>query len=112
MLTDYIFRAKIVDYWEEMSDLHAAFNRTCIPGSKTAVFYQKQLYYYIIRDQLNRTEEPKFLKDRFMLDARAMAITFCLKFSTESFTSTWKLIYSTFTQNSSMRERILKGSRR
>lgn len=64
-------RANVIDNWT-WSDIYAAYNRTYAPGSETAVFYHKQVYDYIIRAKLNRTDPPNLLKERFMLEARAL----------------------------------------
>lgn len=51
--------------------MYAAYERTYVPGSKTAVFYHQDLYN-IIKNNLNRTEPPQLLKDRYMLESRAL----------------------------------------
>lgn len=69
-----IFRANILDNWT-IDELLAAFQRTYIPGSKTAVFYRKELYSGLIRKGLNKSHPPLYLKDRFMLENRALLLS-------------------------------------
>lgn len=64
-------RANIIDDWL-YPDLYAAYGRTFKPGSKTSVFYKKDLYSIVIKGKLNRIEPPKLLKERFMLETRGL----------------------------------------
>lgn len=50
----------------------SAFDRTYTPGSKTAVFYNKDMYLRVIRHILRRVEPPKLLKDRHYLEAKGL----------------------------------------
>lgn len=50
----------------------SAFERAYTPGSKTAVFYHENIYRYVISQKLNRTDPPKLLSERYMLEAKAL----------------------------------------
>lgn len=52
--------------------MFAAYERAYAPRSKTAILHQKIFYGLYVRQGLNRTEPPKLLKDRFMLEGRAL----------------------------------------
>lgn len=62
-----IRRANIVDHWE-WKELVAAYDRLYTPGTKTAVFYAEAMYP-VVPTELNRTEPPKLLEERFMLES-------------------------------------------
>lgn len=64
-------RARINDNWT-FKELFAAYERTYIPGSKTAVFYNPGMYRALILQELHRTKMPKLLWNRLMLEIRAL----------------------------------------
>lgn len=64
-----INRGQIIDDWT-YDELYSAFERTFIPGSKTAVFYTTAVYNLVIIKKLDRKEPPKLLKDHNKLDIR------------------------------------------
>lgn len=63
-------RANINDNWTD-PEFFAALDRAYIPESKTAVIYEKMIYKFI-REELNRTDPPKLLKERFLLESSAI----------------------------------------
>lgn len=67
----YLNSATIIDRWL-WPELSAAYERTYFPGSKTAVFYNQASYVHVIRYELNRSLPPKLLKERLMLECRAL----------------------------------------
>lgn len=64
-------RGNVIDDWEN-PEFFAAYNRAYIPGSKTAAFYKKDMYLPVIRQIMNKTVPPMLLKERLMLEARAL----------------------------------------
>lgn len=64
-----MFRANIIDNWT-FPELLDAFALSYKTGSKTAVFYVGNIYDFVIKEHLNRTDPPKLLKERFMLEAK------------------------------------------
>lgn len=67
--TDYLISsANIIDDWN-LKEYVAAFNSTYFPGSKTAVYYHLDLYYYLVWRFLEKTEPSKLLDTRLMLDS-------------------------------------------
>lgn len=64
-------RANIADNWTA-KELFAAYESSYIAGSKIAVFYHKSMFIYAIRDKLHKTEPPRLLESRFMLEDRAL----------------------------------------
>lgn len=67
----FLNSATIIDQWL-WPELFAAYERTYLPGSKTAVFYNAASYFRVIRTQLNRILPPNLLKERLMLECRAL----------------------------------------
>lgn len=52
-------------------DLFNAFERSFQPGSKTSVFYNREMYL-VIRFVLNRTEPPRLIQNRFIFGCRGL----------------------------------------
>lgn len=71
---NYLFseynRARVVDQYT-YQQLFAAYERVYKPGSKTAVFYHRDLYL-TMKAMLNKTEPPKLLETRLQLESRAL----------------------------------------
>lgn len=59
---------------QSQDEFRAASIPSYIPGSKTSIYYKKNHFSIITRDLLNRTDRPKLLKDRLMLELKALRI--------------------------------------
>lgn len=59
---------------QSQDEFRAASIPSYIPGSKTSIYYKKKHFSIITRDLLNRTDRPKLLKDRLMLELKALRI--------------------------------------
>lgn len=53
-------------------EFYDAFKQTYIPISKTSSFYNKNIIWAVVRQQMNRTDPPILLKERFLLESRAL----------------------------------------
>lgn len=62
-------RVNVIDRWT-VSELVTAFDRTYTPGSKTSVFYHKDIFYFT-----QRIQPPKLLPLRFKAEARGLLFT-------------------------------------
>lgn len=51
-----------------------AYNLAYTPKSKFAAFYHRDMYYSLVY-KLNRTQPPKVLKERFMVDVKSFTFT-------------------------------------
>lgn len=67
----FLNRANIIDDWTE-PEFYAAFELTYVPESKIASVYKMDMYQGVVRHQLNKTEPPLLLKDRFMLESSTL----------------------------------------
>lgn len=67
-------RGNVIDDWTD-SEMRAAYERTYTPGSKTAIYYEKQ-FFHTVYLSLNKTVPPLLLKQRFDLEAKALAFPF------------------------------------
>lgn len=67
-------RGNVIDNWTDI-EFYTAYERTYIPGSKTAAVYKDDMYYSVVLQKMNRTDHPKLLDGRFMLEARAFAFS-------------------------------------
>lgn len=57
----------MIEDWT-FEEIFKAFERLYTPGTKTGIFYHKDMYNYFIREPLNRTTPPKQLPERYMLE--------------------------------------------
>lgn len=69
----HICRAKVVDNWT-FPELFAALERTYRPGTKTATFYNYDVYGVAVKRHLNKVDPPELLGDRLRLENRALEI--------------------------------------
>lgn len=70
-MTIFCSRGNVIDDWKN-PEFFDAYKRAYIAGSKTAVFYKKDMYLPVIRRKMNKTVPPLLLKERLMLEARAL----------------------------------------
>lgn len=64
-------RGKVIDNWT-FPELYSAFEKTYTPGSKTAVFYKKDLFGPVFRDELNKSDPPILLQERLEFESRGL----------------------------------------
>lgn len=68
-LLNFLFtRGNVIDNWTD-SELFAAYERTYLPGSKTAVVYFHDLYG-AMKTRLHKSKPPELMKERYMLESR------------------------------------------
>lgn len=73
ILNVVIFNRAKTAKWN-VPDLPVAYNRVYKAGSKIGVHYNEDLYYNILRHNVKKAELPERLKDRYMLENRALML--------------------------------------